>query len=447
MLSAPKLWKSSSISGPEATSNPARRNKVSMRRRAWVTGCSPPCSSPRPGSVTSMRPAASWPSMAACASATRRASMAACTCTFASLMRAPAAGRSAALRPPRVFSCSVSVPFLPSQRTRASSSAARSPHAAMSLSACPVRAVRSATRPARSADAESGLGLLRDGAKRRRVVAGDVGEHLSVDLPAGLPEAVDDAAVGEAVQTRRGVDARDPQRPELALVLPPVAVGVLPRLDHGLLGGAIGLTPGVVVALRLAQNFLVTAPGRHATLYSCHGGARLLVIREKPHETTDVVFVHETRAAGASLAFDLAGLVAEIVAPVCRIAFEAFRRLAKTLGRGPVGFQLGHRHNSSFNSYRSTGAARHPLGANAQKAFIRPAERYFFFGAKTMIICLPSMSGFCSITACGDRSVDTRSRSLRPMSWCTISRPRNLKVTLALSPSVRKRMRLRSLIW
>src|SRR6516165_10909977 len=40
------------------------------------------------------------------------------------------------------------------------------------------------------------------------------------------------------------------------------------------------------------------------------------------------------------------------------------------------------------------------------------AERYFFFGAKTMIICLPSMSGFCSTTACGARSPETRSRSL-----------------------------------
>src|SRR5207302_5774495 len=110
-------------------------------------------------------------------------------------------------------------------------------------------------------------------------------EHLAVDLDSGLAQAVDDAAVGEPVQARRGVDARDPQGAELTLVLPPVAVGVLACLDDGLLGRAIDLAPGVVVALRLAENFLVTASGRHATLHSCHGVARLLVIGEKLPET------------------------------------------------------------------------------------------------------------------------------------------------------------------
>src|SRR2546430_10202395 len=166
---------------------------------------------------------------------------------------------------------------------------------------------------------------------------------ISVDFDTGLVQAVDDAAVGKSVQARRGVDTRDPQCAELTLVLPPVAVGVLACLDDGLLGCAIDLAPGVVVALRLAKNFLVTASGRHATLHSCHGVARLLVIGEKLPETADIAVMHETRAAGACLAFDLAVLVAEIVATVGRVALEALRRLAKALGRGPVGFQLGHR--------------------------------------------------------------------------------------------------------
>src|SRR6266436_1325919 len=351
MLSAPKLWKSSSISGPEATSKPARRNRVSMRRRVLVTGCSPPSSSPRPGSVTSMRPAPSRRSMSARLSSSRRASSAACTRCFTSLMRAPAAGRSAASSAPRDFNCSVSVPFLPSQRTRASSSAARSPHAATSSSACRVMTARSAkTDPLRSVDAESGLCLLRDRAERRSVVHRDVREHLAVDFDAGLVQAVDDAAVGEPVQARRGVDARDPQCAELTLVLPPVAVRVLACLDDGLLGRAIDLAPGVVVALRLGEN--------------------LLVIREELPETPDIAVVHETRAAGARVAFDLTGLVAEIVAPVGRVALEALRRLAKALGRGPVGFQLGHRNHSSLCSPVRWVLA-HPLRANAPQA-LRP---------------------------------------------------------------------------
>src|SRR6516164_424103 len=348
MLSASKLWKSSSISGPEATSKPARRKSVSMRNRACVTGCRPPNSSPRPGSVTSIRPAARRRSISARSSAARRASIAACSSSFASLMRAPAAGRSAAGSAPSALSCSVSTPFFPSQRTRASSSAARSPHAATSASASCVRTVRSAKSGLPSADPEGGLCLLRERTERRGVVHRDIGEHLAVDLDAGFVQSVDDATVGESVDTRRRVDARDPERAELALVLPPVAVGVLPCLDDGLLRRAIDLAPGIVVALRLAKNFLVTAPGRHATLYSCHGGARLTLIGKKLLEAAHIGVIHETRAAGARLAFDLAFLVAEIVTAIRRVPLEAFRCLAKTLGCGPVGFQLGHRSTPYF---------------------------------------------------------------------------------------------------
>src|SRR5215472_8792906 len=365
MLSASKLWKSSSISGPEATSNPARRKSVSIRNRACVTGCKPPGSSPRPGSVTSMRPAASWRSISARSSTSRRASMADCSCPFASLMRAPAAGRSEAGSAPSALSCSVSTPFFPSQCTRASSSATRSAHAPTAASASCVRAVRSAKSGPPSADAESGLRLLCQRTEGRRVVHRNVGEHLAVDLHAGLVQSVDDAAVGKAVDTRRRIDARDPERAELALVLPPVAVGVLPRLDDGLLRRAIDLAPGVVVALRLAKNLLVTAAGRHATLYSCHGAARLTLVGKALLDAAHIGVVDETRAAGARLAFDLAVLVAEIVTAIRRVPLVALRCLAKTLGCGPVGFQLGHRSTPRFCSPVRKAPA-HPLRANAR---------------------------------------------------------------------------------
>src|SRR5690606_19607648 len=44
-----------------------------------------------------------------------------------------------------------------------------------------------------------------------RLVDRHVGQHLAVDLDAGLVEAVDEAAVGEAVLAHRCVDALDPQ--------------------------------------------------------------------------------------------------------------------------------------------------------------------------------------------------------------------------------------------
>src|SRR5215472_16180428 len=334
-----------------------------MRSRACVTGCKPPGSSPRPGSVTSMRPAARRRSMSARSSAARRASSAACSCSFTSLMRAPAAGRAAAGSAPSALSCSVIRPFFPSQCTRSSSSAARPLHAATAASASCVRAVRSAKSGLPSAHAEGGLCLLRQRTKGRRVVHRDVSEYLAVDLHAGLVQSVDDAAVREAIDTRRRVDARDPERAEFALVLPPVAIGVLPGLDDGLLRRAIDLAPGVVVALRLAKNLLVTASGRHATLHSCHGTARLTLVGKELLDAAHIGVVDETRAAGARLAFDLAVLVAEIVTAIGRVPLEALRGLAKTLGCGPVGFQLGHRSTPRFCSPVRKALA-HPLRAN-----------------------------------------------------------------------------------
>jgi hypothetical protein len=42
------------------------------------------------------------------------------------------------------------------------------------------------------------------------------------------------------------------------------------------------------------------------------------------------------------MTFALGIFVAEIMATPRRIALEAVRRFAETLGRRPVGFQLGH---------------------------------------------------------------------------------------------------------
>src|SRR5579862_5424918 len=77
-----------------------------------------------------------------------------------------------------------------------------------------------------------------------------------------------------------------------------------------------------------------------------YGGCRLLVIGQQLHEPTGIGLVDEARAPGARLTLQLARFVAEIVATIRRVPLEAFRCLAKTLRRGPVGFQLGH-----FNSY------------------------------------------------------------------------------------------------
>src|SRR5882672_7518933 len=106
---------------------------------------------------------------------------------------------------------------------------------------------------------ECGLCLLRDARKRIRLIYGEVGKHLAIDFDLGLLEAVDDLAVAQSEFTRGGVDAGDPERAEIALLGAAIPIRVLAGLDDGLLRSAEYLAAGVVVALRLAQNFLVTA--------------------------------------------------------------------------------------------------------------------------------------------------------------------------------------------
>ena len=96
-----------------------------------------------------------------------------------------------------------------------------------------------------SGDAESGFRLLRDRAKSLGIVYSDIREHLAIDLNSGLGEAVDDAAIAQPVDAGRRVDTGDPQSAELALLRPPVAIGVLAGLDDRLLRCAINLAPGV----------------------------------------------------------------------------------------------------------------------------------------------------------------------------------------------------------
>src|SRR5690606_23792771 len=122
---------------------------------------------------------------------------------------------------------------------------------------------------------ECALRLLRQGGKARGVVHGDVGQHLAVEGDAGLHQAIHEAAVADAVGARRRVDAGDPQRTEIALLLLAADVGVLQRLRDRLLGDAEDLATGVVVALGLLQDLLVTTARLHATLDSCHCSALL----------------------------------------------------------------------------------------------------------------------------------------------------------------------------
>ncbi len=171
----------------------------------------------------------------------------------------------------------------------------------------------------RLGESEGGLCLHRDGAESGGIVNGQIREHLAIDLELCFQQPVDQTAVGQAVQACGCVDTRNPQRAELALFLAAVAIGVLARLDDCLLGGPIDLAAGVVIALRPCQEPSCDGgrPSLHVLLVPFN--RPLFVMRQQLGYTPDITFVDEAGAAGTRVAFDLAVLVAEVMAAIGRV--------------------------------------------------------------------------------------------------------------------------------
>src|SRR5688500_1050478 len=112
------------------------------------------------------------------------------------------------------------------------------------------------------------LGELGELAEGLGVADGEIGEDLPVDLDAALLEAGDEPAVAQAVDPGRRVDPGDPQRAELRLLLPPVAVGVPHAALDGLLGGLVQLAPAAPGALGGLHDLLLPGVVRNAALDS-----------------------------------------------------------------------------------------------------------------------------------------------------------------------------------
>src|SRR5436189_3624559 len=118
---------------------------------------------------------------------------------------------------------------------------------------------------------QTGFDLAGNLRERRLVEHREIGEHLAVNLDVGAPQARHEGGIAHAELAHRRVDARDPQRPEGALLVAPIAVGILPRLHHRLLGDAVDVAAAAAEALRLLQDLLVARARRDSTLYSWPG--------------------------------------------------------------------------------------------------------------------------------------------------------------------------------
>ena len=96
------------------------------------------------------------------------------------------------------------------------------------------------------------------------VVHYHIGQHLTVQLHAGLLEAVHECGVGQLVLSGRGVDPGDPEATEGAFLLLPVPIGVLPTLLNGVLRRPVEILAAAEVSLGHLENLFLplVASGR-----------------------------------------------------------------------------------------------------------------------------------------------------------------------------------------
>src|SRR5439155_20682783 len=85
----------------------------------------------------------------------------------------------------------------------------------------------------------------------------------------------DEPAVRHAVLTGGGVDARDPQSTELALLRPPVAVRVIQRVPYLFLGRPEGAALGAVVPLGRLEDLAAVLLAVDGALDAGHVSAPL----------------------------------------------------------------------------------------------------------------------------------------------------------------------------
>src|SRR3989442_3563932 len=114
-------------------------------------------------------------------------------------------------------------------------------------------------------DAGEGLGVV----ERER------GQDLAIDLDPGGFEPAHQLAVGEPVRARRGVDAHDPQRAQVALALLAVAVGAGEAALDGLARLSVRPSPSADEPLRLLHGLLVAAARLLAALLPWPGSTPL----------------------------------------------------------------------------------------------------------------------------------------------------------------------------
>src|ERR1700712_2574115 len=99
-------------------------------------------------------------------------------------------------------------------------------------------------------------GLIHQSLEGAGLVRGEIGEDLAVDLDARLGEPADKSAVGDAVFAAAGVDALNPKRAEVTLLLLAADVVVLQRAIDGGVGRRDRVLAAAVKALGGLEDLL-----------------------------------------------------------------------------------------------------------------------------------------------------------------------------------------------
>src|SRR5215469_14207066 len=116
-----------------------------------------------------------------------------------------------------------------------------------------------------------GLGPLDELRKTCGVAHGHVRQNLAVDRDSGRLQAVDQLAVGDAVQTGSGTDALNPQTAVLPLPDTAVALRITLRAISRFLGGLVKLALCEEEAFGPFEILLAPSPALRAAFYACHG--------------------------------------------------------------------------------------------------------------------------------------------------------------------------------
>ena len=118
---------------------------------------------------------------------------------------------------------------------------------------------------------QRGLGLPGQRLEGLRLGDGKIGENFAVDLDAGVLEAVDKSAVGQAVLAGGGIDALNPEGAKIALARAAVAIGVLQPLLDPLDGDAEIVLVASAIALGGLADLGVAGVGGDAPFDSGQG--------------------------------------------------------------------------------------------------------------------------------------------------------------------------------